>query len=201
MSVAKKSFILILIVLLIDQISKIYIKMNFELGEAVHVFSWFQICFVENNGMAFGMEFIGKVFLTIFRIVAVAGLAWYIHNLIKKQYRTGFILAVSLLLAGAAGNIFDSLFYGVIFSDSYGQIATFMPPDGGYAPFLHGKVVDMLYFPLIKNDFGETVFFRPVFNIADTSITVSVAIILIFFRKDLNESLESKKEKKSEVQG
>lgn len=201
MSVAKKSFILILIVLLIDQISKIYIKMNFELGEAVHVFNWFQICFVENNGMAFGMEFIGKVFLTIFRIVAVAGLAWYIHNLIKKQYRTGFILAVSLLLAGAAGNIFDSLFYGVIFSDSYGQIATFMPPDGGYAPFLHGKVVDMLYFPLIKNDFGETVFFRPVFNIADTSITVSVAIILIFFRKDLNESLESKKEKKSEVQG
>ncbi len=200
MSVTKKSFLLIFIVLLIDQISKIYIKMNFELGEAVPVFSWFQICFVENNGMAFGMEFIGKVFLTIFRIIAVAGLAWYIHGLIKKQYRTGFILAVSLLLAGAAGNIFDSLFYGVIFSDSYGQVATFMPPDGGYAPFLHGKVVDMLYFPLIKNDFGETVFFRPVFNIADSAITISVAIILIFFRKDLNESLESKKEKKSEVQ-
>jgi signal peptidase II len=200
MSVTKKSFLLIFIVLLIDQISKIYIKTNFELGEAVPVFSWFQICFVENNGMAFGMEFIGKVFLTIFRIIAVAGLAWYIHGLIKKQYRTGFILAVSLLLAGAAGNIFDSLFYGVIFSDSYGQVATFMPPDGGYAPFLHGKVVDMLYFPLIKNDFGETVFFRPVFNIADSAITISVAIILIFFRKDLNESLESKKEKKSEVQ-
>ncbi len=200
MSVTKKSFLLIFIVLLIDQISKIYIKTNFELGEAVPVFSWFQICFVENNGMAFGMEFIGKVFLTIFRIIAVAGLAWYIHGLIKKQYRTGFILAVSLLLAGAAGNIFDSLFYGVIFSDSYGQVATFMPPDGGYAPFLHGKVVDMLYFPLIKNDVGETVFFRPVFNIADSAITISVAIILIFFRKDLNESLESKKEKKSEVQ-
>lgn len=200
MSVTKKSLLLIFIVLLIDQISKIYIKTNFELGEAVPVFSWFQICFVENNGMAFGMEFIGKVFLTIFRIIAVAGLAWYIHGLIKKQYRTGFILAVSLLLAGAAGNIFDSLFYGVIFSDSYGQVATFMPPYGGYAPFLHGKVVDMLYFPLIKNDFGETVFFRPVFNIADSAITISVAIILIFFRKDLNESLESKKEKKSEVQ-
>lgn len=200
MTVTKKSFLLIFIVLLIDQISKIYIKTNFELGEAVPVFSWFQICFVENNGMAFGMEFIGKVFLTIFRIIAVAGLAWYIHGLIKKQYRTGFILAVSLLLAGAAGNIFDSLFYGVIFSDSYGQVATFMPPDGGYAPFLHGKVVDMLYFPLIKNDFGETVFFRPVFNIADSAITISVAIILIFFRKDLNESLESKKEKKSEIQ-
>mgnify|MGYP001381502738 FL=1 len=200
MSVTKKSLLLISIVLLIDQISKIYIKTNFELGEAVPVFSWFQICFVENNGMAFGMEFIGKVFLTIFRIIAVAGLAWYIHGLIKKQYRTGFILAVSLLLAGAAGNIFDSLFYGVIFSDSYGQVATFMPPYGGYAPFLHGKVVDMLYFPLIKNDFGETVFFRPVFNIADSAITISVAIILIFFRKDLNESLESKKEKKSEVQ-
>lgn len=200
MSVTKKSFLLIFIVLLIDQISKIYIKTNFELGEVVPVFSWFQICFVENNGMAFGMEFIGKVFLTIFRIIAVAGLAWYIHGLIKKQYRSGFILAVSLLLAGAAGNIFDSLFYGVIFSDSYGQVATFMPPDGGYAPFLHGKVVDMLYFPLIKNDVGETVFFRPVFNIADSAITISVAIILIFFRKDLNESLESKKEKQSEVQ-
>ncbi len=200
MSVAKKSILLILIILFIDQISKIYIKMNFELGEAIHVFNWFQICFVENNGMAFGMEFFSKVFLTIFRIIAVAGLVWYIHTLIKKQYRNGFILAVSLLLAGAAGNIFDSLFYGIIFSDSYGQVATFLPQDGGYASFMHGKVVDMLYFPLIKNDFGETVFFRPVFNIADSAITVSVAIILIFFRKDLNESLETKKDKKSEVQ-
>lgn len=172
--------------------------MNFELGEAIEVFSWFQICFVENNGMAFGMEFISKVFLTLFRIIAVGGLAWYIHILIKKQYRTGFVLAVSLLLAGAAGNIFDSLFYGLIFSDSYGQVATLFPPEGGYATFLHGKVVDMLYFPLIKNDIGQTIFFRPVFNIADSAITVSVFIILIFFRKDLNESLESKKDKNSE---
>lgn len=200
MSVSKKSFLLIFVILLFDQVSKIYIKLNFEHGQAVHVFSWFQICFVENNGMAFGMEIISKVFLTIFRIIAVAGLAWYIHTLIKKHYRTGFILAVSLLLAGAAGNIFDSLFYGVLFSDSYGQVATFLPPDGGYATFLHGKVVDMLYFPLIKNEIGETLFFRPVFNIADSAITISVAIILIFFRKDLNESLESKKDKNTEVQ-
>ncbi len=195
MSVAKKSFLLIFLILFIDQASKLYVKLHFELGESVSVFSWFQICFVENNGMAFGMEVIGKVFLTLFRIVAVGGLAWYIHGLIKKQYRTGYILTVSLLLAGAAGNIFDSLFYGIIFTDSYGHVADIFTSGGGYASFLHGKVVDMLYFPLIKNEFGETIFFRPVFNVADSAITVSVAIILIFFRKELNESLESKKDK------
>jgi len=195
MSVAKKSFILIFIVLLIDQASKVYIILHFVLGEHVEVFNWFQICFVENNGMAFGMEFIGKLFLTLFRIIAVGGLAYFISHLIKKQFRTGYILAVSLLLAGAAGNIIDSLFYGLIFSDSYGHVATFLPEGGGYASLFHGKVVDMLYFPIIRNDIGETLFFSPVFNIADSCITISVVIILIFFRKDLNESLESKKKK------
>ena len=195
MSVAKKSFILIFIVLLIDQASKVYIKLHFVLGEHVEVFNWFQICFVENNGMAFGMEFIGKLFLTLFRIIAVGGLAYFISHLIKKQFRTGYILAVSLLLAGAAGNIIDSVFYGLIFSDSYGQVATFLPEGGGYASLFHGKVVDMLYFPIIRNNIGETIFFSPVFNIADSCITISVVIILIFFRKDLNESLESKKKK------
>ncbi len=201
MSVAKKSILLIFIVLLIDQVSKVYIKLNFVLGENVEVFNWFQICFVENNGMAFGMEIIGKFFLTLFRIVAVGGLSYYIYNLIKKQYRTGFILSVSLLLAGAAGNIFDSVFYGVLFTDSYGHIANFLPSEGGYAPLFHGKVVDMLYFPIIRNSMGETIFFSPVFNIADSCITVSVAIILIFFRKDLNESLESKKTKNAISEG
>ncbi|MCE5331339.1 MAG: lipoprotein signal peptidase [Bacteroidales bacterium] len=193
MSITKKSILLIFIVLFIDQASKIFIKLNFALGEHIEIFSWFQIYFIENNGMAFGMEMFGKLFLTLFRIVAVCGIAYFIHILIKKQARPGYILTVSLLLAGAAGNIFDSLFYGVLFSESYGMAATFLPETGGYAPLFHGKVVDMLYFPIIKNSVGETIFFSPVFNIADSAITVAVVIILIFFRKDLNESLESKK--------
>lgn len=196
MTVTQKSVLLIFIVLLIDQVSKIYIKLNFVLGESIYVFDWFRIYFIENNGMAFGLEIIGKLFLTIFRIIAVAGLAYFIHYLVKKQARQGFILAIALLLAGAAGNIIDSVFYGVLFTDSYGHLATFLPEGGGYAPLFYGKVVDMLYFPIIKNSAGETLFFSPVFNIADSAITVAAGIILIFFRKDLNEHLDSKKEKK-----
>lgn len=193
MSITKKTILLVVLVLLIDQASKIFIKLNFALGEHVEVFSWFQIYFVENNGMAFGMEIIGKLFLTLFRIVAVSGLIYFLYRLIKSGARQGYILSIALLLAGAAGNIFDSLFYGLIFSDSYGMAATFMPETGGYAPLFYGKVVDMLYFPLIKSATGETLFFSPVFNIADSAISISVAIILIFFRKDLNDSLETKK--------
>lgn len=193
MSVTKKSLLLILLVLFVDQASKIFIKLNFALGEHVDVFSWFKIFFIENNGMAFGMEIIGKLFLTLFRIVAVIALALFIRKLIKNNARQGYILAVSLLLAGAAGNIFDSMFYGLLFSESNGMAATFLPETGGYAPLFYGKVVDMLYFPLIKNSAGETIFFSPIFNIADSAITISVGIILIFFRKDLNESMETKK--------
>jgi signal peptidase II len=194
MSVRKKSLLLIIIILLVDQVSKIYIKLNFRLGEFVHIFDWFQIYFIENNGMAFGIEIVDKLFLTIFRILAVGGLAYFIHFLIKKQARQGFVLAVSLLLAGAAGNIIDSVFYGVLFSESTPwQLATFLPEGGGYARLFYGKVVDMLYFPLIKNAAGQTIFFRPVFNIADSAIAISAAIILIFYRKDLNEQLDSKK--------
>lgn len=195
MSTAKKSILLIIIVLIIDQASKIFIKLNFALGENIPVFDWFQIYFIENNGMAFGMEFIGKLFLTLFRIVAVGGLAYFIYRLIAQKARTGYVLSVSLLLAGAAGNIFDSIFYGVLFSESHGMAATFLPETGGYAPLFYGKVVDMLYFPIIKNGMGETIFFSPVFNIADSAITVAVFIILIFFRKDLNDSLDTKKVK------
>lgn len=194
MSITKKSILLIFLVLLIDQASKIYIKLNFALGDYVEVFSWFKIYFIENNGMAFGMEIIGKLFLTLFRIVAVGALAYYIHVLIKKQVRAGYILTIALVLAGAAGNILDSVFYGILFSDSYAQIATFLPDGGGYANLFYGKVVDMLYFPLIKNSAGETLFFSPIFNVADSAISVAVAIILIFFRKELNDSLETKKE-------
>jgi signal peptidase II len=196
MSIKTKSILLIILVLLVDQASKIFIKLNFTIGDHVNIFSWFQIFFIENNGMAFGMEIFGKLFLTLFRIVAVCGLGYFIHVLIRKNARAGYILSVALLLAGAAGNIFDSVFYGVLFSEStVSQAANFLPETGGYAPLLHGKVVDMLYFPIIKNDMGETLFFSPVFNIADSAITIAVAIILIFFRKDLNESLETKKEK------
>jgi signal peptidase II len=197
MSITKKSISLIFLILFIDQVTKVYVKLNFRLGESVEVFSWFKIYFIENNGMAFGMELIGKLFLTLFRIVAVGALAYYIHILIKKEYKVGYILTVSLVLAGAAGNIIDSLLYGVIFSASnyWGSVATFLPALGGYSDFFYGKVVDMLYFPLIKNSVGETIFFSPIFNIADSAISVAVAIILIFYRTELNDSLESKKEK------
>jgi signal peptidase II len=146
--------------------------------------------------MAFGMEIIGKLFLTLFRIVAVVALVFYIRNLIKKQVRTAYILTISLVLAGAAGNIIDSVFYGIFFSASeyLGQIASFLPAGGGYASLFHGKVVDMLYFPIIKSASGQTIFFSPIFNVADSAISIAVALILIFFRKELNESLETKKE-------
>ncbi|MFA5045680.1 MAG: lipoprotein signal peptidase [Paludibacter sp.] len=197
MSITKKSILLIFVILLVDQASKIYIKLNFALGEQVDIFGWFKIYFIENNGMAFGMEIIGKLFLTLFRIVAVIALAYYIRLLIKKQARTGYILTISLVLAGAAGNIIDSVFYGLIFSASeyMGPVATFLPHAGGYAGLFYGKVVDMLYFPIITNDAGQTVFFSPIFNVADSAISVAVGIILIFFRKELNDSLETKKEK------
>ncbi|MDR0810773.1 MAG: lipoprotein signal peptidase [Paludibacter sp.] len=203
MSIKTKSILLIFIILLIDQTVKIYIKLNFALGEYISISSWFKILFVENPGMAFGMEFggkTGKLFLTIFRIIAVGALGYFIHTLIKKGARQGYILTISLLLVGAAGNIFDSVFYGVLFSDSAGMAATFLPETGGYAPLFYGKVVDMLYFPLFTFPqwmpfVGGDVFFSPVFNIADSSICIAVAIILIFFRRDLNESLENKSEK------
>ena len=196
MSIAKKSILLILLILIVDQTVKIYVKLHFSLGESVDVFGWFKIYFIENNGMAFGMELIGKLFLTVFRIIAVGALAYYIRLLIKKEVRTGYILTVSLVLAGAAGNILDSLFYGMMFSASHylGPVATLFPEGGGYAGIFYGKVVDMLYFPLIKNASGNTLFFSPIFNIADSAITVAVTIILLFFRKELNESLETKKE-------
>ena len=189
-----KAILVIFTVLFIDQFVKIYIKLHFQLGEQVEVFNWFKIYFIENNGMAFGIEFIGKLFLTLFRIFAVGILIFYIRKLIKNEYRTGYIITIALLTAGAAGNIFDSLFYGMLFSDSYGHLASFMPNGGGYAPFLYGKVVDMFYFPIIKNpaDPEKAYFFPWIFNVADSAITVSVAIILLFFRKELNSSLEKK---------
>lgn len=200
-----KPTILIFLVLLIDQVSKIWIKLNMTLGQEFNVLGdWFIIHFTENNGMAFGMEFggeAGKLALSLFRIVAVIGIGYGIHYMIKNQYHKGFILCVSLIFSGAMGNILDSAFYGVIFSEStWFTAAQFLPAEGGYSSLLHGKVVDMLYFPLMEGTFpswlpfwgGETfMFFRPVFNIADTAITLGVILILLnqnrYLKEEINE--------------
>ena len=162
------------------------------LGQEYHIAgNWFIIHFAENNGMAFGMELFGKKFLSLFRIVVMFGLGWYVMKLIKEKANPIYITAMSLILAGATGNIIDSIFYGKIFSSSEYQVAALFPPDGGYAGWLHGKVVDMFYFPLIESHFPdwfpvwggeEFVFFRPVFNIADSAITAGVCLIILFNR-------------------
>lgn len=153
---------------------------------------WFIIHFTENNGMAFGMELegeFGKLFLSIFRIVAIFAIGWYLYGIIGKKGHPGFIISISLIMAGAIGNIIDSAFYGLIFSESYHQLAVLFPEGGGYANFLHGSVVDMFYFPIINGHFPawfpfwgsqQFIFFRPVFNIADASITIGVALIILF---------------------
>lgn len=186
---------IIVLVLLIDQSSKIWIKLNMMLGESIVVFDWFHIHFVENEGMAFGIKLggdYGKLILSLFRIIAVAFIGVFLKNLLdRKESSVGLISSIALILAGAIGNIIDSAIYGVLFSDSVRQIATFLPEGGGYNPFLHGKVVDMLYFPLYDGFFphwfpfwsGEYFsFFRPVFNIADTAITLGVMSIIVFQR-------------------
>ena len=169
---------IVLLSVLIDQAIKLYIASHFELGESREVFSWFWLCYIENNGMAFGIEWFSKLALTLFRLVAVGLLGWYIHTLIhKEQARTGFIATIAFIIAGALGNIIDCVCYGKLFQD------------GGW---FYGRVVDMFYFPLIHNSAGEVLFFRPVFNFADSCITCAVAVILLFYLKDLNGSLEKK---------
>lgn len=166
------------------------------LGEEYHVLgNWFIIHFTENNGMAFGMELegqYGKLLLSSFRILAVAAIGWYLFDISKKKMHNGLIASVALIFAGAIGNIIDSIFYGVLFSDSDFQTATFLPDGGGYAGWLHGKVVDMFYFPIIEGHFPswfpfwgseEFIFFRPVFNVADSSITIGVLLIVLFQRR------------------
>jgi len=196
MTIAKKSILLILLIIILDQALKIWVKTNMVLGQEYHILgNWFIIHFIENNGMAFGMEIagkFGKIILSLFRIGAVVGIGWYLIHLIKQKASTGLIFTISIIMAGALGNIIDSAFYGMIFSNSYYHVADMFPAEGGYSSFLHGRVVDMFYFPVLKGTFPDWIpfrggdsfiFFRPVFNIADSSITVGVTLILIFQKR------------------
>jgi signal peptidase II len=200
MSAGKKSLLLIIFILLADQILKIWVKTNMSLGQEIPLFgNWGVLHFIENNGMAFGMEIggkSGKLILSIFRIIAIFGIGWFLVSLIEKKAHIGLILSVSVILAGAIGNILDSAFYGVIFSESYSQPAIMFPPEGGYSSFLHGRVVDMFYFPVINTYWPEwspikpgqqLIFFRPVFNLADSAITCGVLSILLFQKKMFRE--------------
>jgi signal peptidase II len=196
MSLGKKSVSLILLNLFADQVLKIWVKTHMEIGQEIHLFgNWGILHFIENNGMAFGMEMggrTGKFILSIFRIVAIFGIGWFLSSLINKKANLGLILAVSAIMAGAIGNIIDSAFYGLIFSESFNQAAVLFPPEGGYSSFLHGRVVDMFYFPIINTHWpdwspikpGESfVFFRPVFNIADSAISCGVISIVLFQKR------------------
>ena len=187
--------VIILAVLILDQFIKIYIKSNWILGQEYRVADWFIVHFTENNGMAYGIELggsFGKFALSLFRIVAISTIGVYLYNISRSADKPlGYIISVSLVFAGAMGNILDSAFYGMMFSESYYQVAQFMPEAGGYSGFLHGKVVDMLYFPLIEGHFpawfpfwsnDHFIFFRPVFNIADSSISVGIAMVVLFYR-------------------
>ncbi len=202
--------IFIVLLLLVDQAIKFAVKLNMTIGESIPVFGdWFQICFIENNGMAFGMQFggsIGKLALSLFRVVLIGAIIVYLRKLLKKnETPTGVLVGLSLVLVGALGNVIDCLFYGEIFSAStYTKVAQLFPPDGGYTGLLYGKVVDMFYFPIINTTWPEWVpyyggeefiFFRPVFNFADACISVSVIYMLIFQRNFFAQE-ETKKETK-----
>ena len=203
--------LIVIAILLIDQAIKIWVKTSMMLHESIHVTDWFYITFIENMGMAFGMQLGSKIVLSLFRVFAISALTYYIWLEVKRKSRTGYIVCLAMVLAGALGNLIDCLFYGMVFCESSPFYVSYFVPFGtGYAPFLMGKVVDMFYFPLIETEWplwmpfvgGEHfVFFSPVFNFADASISVSVVLLLLFYRKEISRiSLSSAAEHKEEEQ-
>ncbi len=184
--------IIIVITVILDQVLKIWVKTGFYLGEDMPIFSWFHLLFIENNGMAFGMTIGSKLALTLFRIVAVSMLIWYIHSIYRiKAVPAGYLACLAFITAGAAGNIFDCVFYGLIFDNPMPpQVAQLFPAGGGYAPLFMGKVVDMLYFPLFSFTWPSWIpfvggdhflFFQPVFNLADAAISCGIFVLIIFY--------------------
>jgi len=195
--------LIVVAILLIDQAIKIWVKTSMTLHESIHVTDWFYICFIENMGMAFGMQLGSKIVLSLFRVVAIAVLGYYIWLEVGRKARTGYIVCLSMVLAGAAGNLIDCMFYGLVFNNSSEHYLSYFVPFGsGYAPFLMGKVVDMFYFPLIETDWPQWVpvvggdhfvFFSPVFNFADSAISVGVVLLLLFFREEISQISLSRK--------
>ena len=192
----RMAIFLIIAILLVDQASKIWVKTHMTLHETIAITDWFKICFIENNGMAYGMEIGSKLALSLFRIVAICLISYYLHLQVKANARTGYVVCLAMVIAGAVGNIIDCMFYGLVFTASSEFYTSYIVPFGtGYSSFLTGKVVDMIYFPLIDATWQEWipfvggehfVFFSPVFNVADSSISVGVVLLLLFFRKELS---------------
>lgn len=205
----KKSALLILFILIIDQWSKVYIKTHFVLGESIDVFNWFKILFIENEGAAWGAKLsdifpisdkVGKLILTIFRLFAICGIGYWLYDVVRKKMSRTLVIAVSLIFAGALGNIIDSVFYGMLFNQSYNEVASLFSSEP-YGGIFYGKVVDMLYFPMIDTTWPDWIpylggsnfrFFEPVFNIADTAISTGVGILLVFNKKAFQDSGETK---------
>ena len=192
------AFILIAVILLIDQFIKIEVKTHFCLGESIHITDWFYISFVENNGMAYGMTFFNKLVLSLFRLVAITAIGWYLRQVLKQKHTTGYIVVLSMILAGAVGNILDSMFE----ASTPFSVAGFVPFGTGYAPFLQGKVVDMFYFPMIVTTYpswvpfkggDEFIFFSPVFNFADACISVGIVVLFLFYRNEVEHLSETVK--------
>lgn len=193
----KLALAIIVLLILIDQAIKIAVKTHMCLGESLHVTSWFQILFIENNGMAYGMTFFNKLVLSLFRLVAIGAIGVYLYRVVRREHKRGYVACLAMVLAGASGNMFDSMFYGLVFDNStYWSVSHLVPFGSGYASFLYGKVVDMFYFPLIVTHYpdwfpfkagDEFVFFSPIFNFADSCICVSVALIFIFYRSELEK--------------
>lgn len=205
MTNGRMAILLVIAILLIDQIIKIWVKTNMTLHESIIITDWFRICFIENNGMAYGMEIGSKLLLSIFRVVLIGLICYYLYLQVRKKARTGYIVCLSMIIAGAIGNIVDSMFYGLIFNASSDFYTSYFVPFGtGYAPFLMGKVVDMFYFPLIVTTWpqwipfvggDDFIFFSPVFNFADASISVGFVLLLLLYRKELS-TISLGKEKK-----